>query len=96
MAKQRFVTISELRMDDKVIPQSTADAEKGKVFIVTDLHPTLLRENRTGSKPAEYVTAAVSLWEYIEDHYGPGHPHYGKELCSNTSLYLLVSRRWEN
>jgi hypothetical protein len=90
----KYVTMSELRIDDKVIPQSTVDAEKGKVFIVTDLHPTLLRETRT--KPAEYVTAAVSLWEFVENHYSPGHHKYGKELCSNTALYLLVSRRWEN
>ena len=89
----KFVTMSELRIDDKVIPLSNVDAEKGKVFIVTDLHPTLLRENRTGSKPAEYVTVAISLWEYVADHYGPGHAYYGKEHCSRTTLFQLIERR---
>lgn len=90
----KYLTISELRMDDKVIPLSSDNREVGKTFIVTDLHPTLLLETRT--KPAEYATVAVSLWEYSKDYYGPGHDKYGRDHTSHTALFQLVERRWGN
>ena len=35
----RYLTISELQMDDKVVPMSSAILEDGKIFTVTNLHP---------------------------------------------------------
>ena len=46
-----FVTIAELEVGDRVIPDGQTTA-----FTVTDLHPTHL----TGG---EYVTVAVTLWD---------------------------------
>lgn len=90
----KYLSISELRMDDKVIPLSSAPNESGKTFIVTDLHPTLLMETRT--KGAEYVTVAATLLEFDENHYAPGHDRYGKEHTSFTLMFQLIERRWEN
>lgn len=81
-----FATICEVKVDDRVIPQSSDDKEKGKVFIVTDLHPALINWE-TG----EYRTMTVTLWEFRENYYGPGHHYYGKEHVSRTTLFQIVS-----
>ncbi len=91
---KKYMTISELQMDDKVIPLSTDPNEQNKTFMVTDLHPTLLK--KTASKDAEYKTVAVSLWQISENHWGPGRDQYGKEHVSRTALYELIERRWNN
>lgn len=83
----KFATVTEVRIDDKVIPQSSDEREKGKVFIVTDLHPVLLGNQETG----EYRTVAVTLWEFRENYYSPGHHYYGKEHVSRTILFQIVS-----
>ena len=83
----KFATVSEVRIDDRVIPQSSDDKEKGKVFIVTDLHPVLLGNYETG----EYKTVAVTLWEFCENYYSPGHHKYGKEHVSRTTMFQIVS-----
>ena len=35
----RYLTIGELKMDDKVVPMSSDLREDGKIFSVTNLHP---------------------------------------------------------
>ena len=35
----KYITIGELRMDDKVVPMSSSVLEDGKIFTVTNLHP---------------------------------------------------------
>lgn len=88
-----FATVSELRIDDKVIALSSNPDEIGKTFIVTDLHPVHLRATR--SKPEEYVTVAVSLWQIVENHYGPGQHQYGREHVSRTTMFQIIERRWQ-
>lgn len=76
----KYITISEIRMDDKVIPLSSNPKEQGKVFTVTDLHPVLLKKTR--GKRREYVTVAASLWDGWREH------------TSFTTTFQLVERRW--
>lgn len=76
----KYLTISQLRIDDKVIPLSNGLPESGKEFTVSDLHPVLLGNHETG----EYKTVAVTLWDGW------------REFTSRTILFQLVSRRWEN
>jgi hypothetical protein len=53
----KYITISELHMDDKVIPLSSNIKESDKEFIVSDLHPCNMNSSR------EYKTVAVTLWD---------------------------------
>lgn len=53
----KFLTVSQLQMDDKVIPLSTDIREAGKTFTVTDLHPCNMNKSR------QYRTVAVTLWD---------------------------------
>ncbi len=50
-------TIAELRMDDRVIPDSSDARESGKTLTVTDLHPD-----------TDGVTVAVTLWDGWREH----------------------------
>lgn len=77
----KFLTVSELRMDDLVIPLTTDPKHRsGMTFMVTDLHPVLLGNYDTG----EYKTVAVTLWDG------------NREFTSRTMLYELIERRWNN
>lgn len=73
----KFVTISELHVDDKVIPLSSNPKESGKTFTVIDLHPVLLGNLETG----EYKTVAVTLWDQWREH------------TSRTMGFILVERQ---
>lgn len=85
---KKYLTISELQVDDKVIPMSTDPKEQGKTFIVTDLHPVNLGDMHQ----YDYKTVAVTLWEFVENHYSAGHHRYGREFTSRTMLFQLVER----
>jgi hypothetical protein len=74
----KYLGITELHMDDKVIPLSSVEKEKGKTFTVTDLHPVLLGDPHTG----EYRTVAVTLWDGNREH------------TSRTLMFELVDRYW--
>ena len=78
----KYLTVSELYVDDVVIPLSTDPKEEGKTFTVTDLHPVSLR----GDMPLSfrYKTVAVTLWDG------------NREFTTRTLLYQLVERRWNN
>lgn len=86
---KKFLTISELQVDDMVVPCSTDSKEKGMTFMVTDLHPTVFSNG-------EFKNVAVTLWQVSKNHWGPGHHQYGHEFVSRTSLYELIERRWNN
>lgn len=74
---KKFLTVSELFVDDVVIPLSTDPKEQGKTFTVSDLHPVLLGNHQNG----EYKTVAVTLWDGW------------REFTSRTIMFQLVSRR---
>lgn len=59
MAKSKYVTISEVMVDDKVIPLETNPCDR-KIYTVTDLHPTKV--------DGEYRTVAVTLWDGFREH----------------------------
>lgn len=59
MARTKFVTISEVTMDDKVIPLTTNPCDR-KIYTVTDLHPAKVQ--------GEYRTVAVTLWDGFREH----------------------------
>ena len=93
----KYLSISELRMDDKVIPLSSAPNESGKTFIVTDLHPTVrVSISSVGCTVTYLAPFAATLLEFDENHYAPGHDRYGKEHTSFTLMFQLIERRWEN
>jgi hypothetical protein len=52
-----YTTLTDIHMDDKVIPASTDPRENGKTLTVTDIHP--------GS---DGQTAAVTLWDGWREH----------------------------
>lgn len=54
---KKFATISELKMDDTIIPLSTDPKFQNKTFTVSDLHPCNMNRAR------EYRTVAVTLWD---------------------------------
>lgn len=60
MTTPKYLTISELQVDDKVTPQMVGDPVD-TVFTVTDLHPTHL-------SGGEYRTVAVTLWDGWKEH----------------------------
>lgn len=76
----KYLTVSELYVDDVVIPLSTDPKEKGKTFTVTDLHPVNLGDMHQ----YDYKTVAVTLW------------NGNREFTTRTMLYQLVERRWNN
>lgn len=59
--KKKFLSVSELQMDDKVIPMEVNPCDR-KTYTVTDLHPCNL--NSSG----EYKTVAVTLWDGNREH----------------------------
>lgn len=54
--KFKYLTVSQLYVDDVVVPLSTDTNVKGKIFTVSDLHPVYLKGD-------EYKTVAVTLWD---------------------------------
>lgn len=77
----KFLSISQLQMEDRVIPMSTNPKEQGKTFTVTDLHPCNMNSSR------EYKTVAVTLWDC-----DPKEGRYGKEHTSHTTMFQVVER----
>lgn len=58
----QYLTVSDLTMDDRVIPLSTDPNEQGRTFTVTGLHPCRLNSG------GEYRTVAVTLWDGRREH----------------------------
>lgn len=52
----KYLTVSQLYVDDIVVPLSTEVNVKNKAFTVSDLHPVYLKGD-------EYKTVAVTLWD---------------------------------
>lgn len=75
----KYITVKELRINDKVIPLSSNPKEQAKVFTVTDLHPVYLRKTR--GERDEYVTVAATLWDGFREH------------TSRISTFILIERR---
>lgn len=58
---RKYLTVSELQVDDRVIPMTTNPCDR-KIYTVSDLHPCNL--NSSG----EYKTVAVTLWDGNREH----------------------------